>query len=149
MGGINFLKYLNKFESEVICVGVKQSIIGKELQVNVREGRLSRTKYADCLGSQVNSDEPFVIDYYGYLKRSRGFVILLGEEKEAIRNRQIKSIKTRVVFFASLKIEQIAEITSSQYLKGGFSEFKNEVLHWRNFGKKKVMEKFDASRTDK
>lgn len=143
MGSINFSKYLNKFESDVICVGVKQGIIGKELQVNVREGKLACTKFAKVLGSRVNSNEPFVIDYYGYLKRSNGFINLLVEEKEAIRNRQIKSIKARVVFFASLKIEEIAEITSSQYLKGGFPEFKNTVLHWRGFGKKKVMEKHE------
>ena len=143
MGSINFSKYLNKFASDVICVGVKQGIIGKELQVNVREGRLACTKFAKVLGLRVNSNEPFVIDYYGYLKRSNGFTKLLLEEKEAIKNRQIKSIKTRVVFFASLKIEQIAEITTSQYLKGGFSEFKNEVLHWRGFGKKEIMEKYE------
>lgn len=146
MGSINFLKYLNKFESEVICAGVRKSIIGKELQVNVRDGRLSHTKYARFLGTQINSNDVFVIDYYGYLKRSKGFVDLLEEEREAIRNRQIKSIKTRVVFFASLKIEQIAEITSSQYLKGGFSEFKNEVLYWRGFGQKKAMEKSELVR---
>ena len=143
MDSMNFLKYLNKFESEVICVGVKQSIIGKELQVNVRDGKLACTKFAKMLGVRVRSEEPFVIDYYGYLKRSNGFIDLLREEKEAIRNRQIKSMKTKVVFFASLKIEEISEITNSQYLKGGFSEFKNEVLYWRGFGKKKVVEKYE------
>jgi hypothetical protein len=148
MGSINFLKYLNKFESEVICVGVKQNIIGKDTQVNVREGKLACSKYAKSLGSRVNSEEPFVIDYYGYLKRSNGFISLLQEEKDAIQNRQIKSIKTRVVFFASLKIEEIAEITSNQYLKGGFSEFKNQILHWRGFGQKKVMEEYEYKRTD-
>lgn len=146
MGSINFLKYLNKFELEVICSGVKQNIIGKDLQVNTREGRLACTKYARFLGLRVNSDVPFVIDYYGYLKRSNGFINLLREEKEAIINRQIKSIKTRVVFFAALKIEEIAEITSSQYLKGGFSEFKDHILYWRGFGKKKIMEQHEYSR---
>ena len=148
MGGINFLKYLNKFESEVICLGVKQGIIGKSLQVNVRDGKLASSRFAKHLGSRVSTDEPLVVDYYGYLKRSDGFLKLLEEKKEAIRNRQIKSIKTKVVFFASLKIEEIAEITTSQYLKGGFSEFKNQILHWRGFGQKKAMEKHEYKRED-
>ena len=133
MGSLNFLKYRDKFESEVVCAGVSQGKIGKLMQVNVRPGRLSYTKYARHIGGVVDTDIPLVIDYYGYLKRSRGFSkYIIGEVGD-----QIKSMQTRVVFFASLKIEEIAEITSNQYLKGGFSEFKSMILHWRGFENKK------------
>ena len=137
MGSLNFLKYLNKFESEVICKGVVRKSIGKKMIVNVREGRFACTRYARQIGERVDSDVPFVLDYYGYQKRSQGFIDLIRDKKKSITNRQIKSIQTRVVFFASLKIEEIAELTSNQYLRSGFSEFKKMILHWRGFEKRK------------
>lgn len=136
MGNINFLNYLNKFE-KVIAAGVTQNIIGKTTLVNVREGKFACTKYARTLGERVNSEVPFVIDYYGYLKRSKGFIILIRDKEEAIRNRQIKCVHAKVVYFASLKIEEIAEVTASQYLRSGFSEFKKLILYWRGFEKRK------------
>ena len=137
MGNLNFLKYLNKFETELVAKGVAEGIIGKDTLVNVREGKFACTKFARHLGTRVNSDVPFVIDYYGYLKRSNGFVDLIRSKEDSIRNRQIKSIYATVVYFASLKIEEIAEITSSQYLKSWFPEFKKDILYRRNFEKRK------------
>jgi hypothetical protein len=137
MGSINFSKYLYKFETELVAKGVSEGIIGKESLVNVREGKFACTKFARHLGTRVESDVPFVIDYYGYLKRSNGFDNLIKSKEIAIRNRQIKSIYTTVVYFASLKIEEIAEITSSQYLKSWFPEFKKDILYRRNFEKRK------------
>lgn len=137
MGKLNFLNYLRQFEIEVICKGATQGVIGKVRLVNAREGKFSCTRYARFLGDQVDSDTPLVIDYYGYQKRSRGFIRLVQEEKESIRNRQVKCIQTTLVFFASLKIEEIGEITSDQYLKSGFSEFKKTILYWRGFEKRK------------
>jgi hypothetical protein len=149
MGNVNFLDYLNKFE-RVIAVGVTQNIIGKDVLVNVREGKFACSKYARCLGDRVNSEVPFVIDYYGYLKRSKGFITLIRGKEEAIRNRQIKSVQVRVVYFASLKIEEIAEVTTSQYLRSGFSEFKKTILHWRGFEKrKKTPEEQKVERTNR
>jgi hypothetical protein len=137
MGNLNFSKYLNRFETEVVCKGVTQGIIGKVMLVNVREGKFAYTRYARFLGDQINSEVPFIIDYYGYSKRSKGFIKLIEHKEDLIRNRQIKSIQTKVVFFASIKMEEVAELTSSQYLKSVFSEFKKMILHWRGFEKRK------------
>ena len=143
------MNYLNKFE-KVIEAGVTQNIIGKDTLVNVREGKFACTKYARTLGERVNSEVPFVIDYYGYLKRSKGFINLIRDKEEAIRNRQIKCVHARVVYFASLKIEEIAEVTTSQYLRSGFSEFKKRILYWRGFEKrKKVIEEQGVAETDR
>lgn len=137
MGSINFLKYMSRFEDEVICEGVKRGIIGKQMLVNVREGKFSCTKFARYMGNHLNFSTPFVLDYYGYLKRSEGFADLVREKKNQIKDRQIKCVQAKVVFFAALKIEEIAEITSDQYLRSGFSEFKKIILHWRGFEKRK------------
>jgi hypothetical protein len=150
MGKLDFLKYQKLFENEVICKGVAEGLIGKITPINVRSGRLSYTSYAKRLGAKIDSDLSFGIDYYGYLKRSKGLIDSIDLRKELIRNRQIKSIQTNVVFFASLKIETIADITSSQYLKGGFPEFKKIILHWRGFEKrKKTSRKQDAKGEDR
>ena len=141
MRSFNFAKYQSRFEEEVICKGVEKGLIGKLHQVNVRMGKFAYTKYARVVGEKINCDIPFALDYYGYLKRSTGFLDII-EDREPLR--QVKSIQTTVVFFASLKIEEIACITMDQYLRGGFSEFKKEVLYWRGFeqkGKTKTLEK--------
>jgi hypothetical protein len=133
MSNFNFKKYLQQFELEVITSGVSRETIGKTMLVNVREGRFAYTKFARLLGERVASMTPFVVDYYGYLKRSEGFINLIRSKEEAIRNRQIKSIQTTIVFFAGLKIEEIAETTNNQYLKSRFTEFKKTILYWRGF----------------
>jgi hypothetical protein len=135
MGKLNFVKYQRLFESEVISKGVTSGVIGKSALVNVRKGKLAYTKYAEYLGAIVDSETQFVIDYYGYLKWSKGFLKLIRDNEEATK--QIKSIQSTVVYFASIKIEVIAELTSNQYLRGGFSEFKKEILYWRGFENRK------------
>lgn len=135
MDTLNFKSYMQRFEEEVIHEGVKRGIVGKKMQVNVREGRFACTYFARKMGTVLQFDTPFVIDYYGYLKRSKGFREQIKKKEEQIRNRQIKSIQTVVVFFASIKIEEIAEITANTYLKSDFPEFKKAILHWRGFEK--------------
>ena len=150
MGDVNFYKYLNKFESEVVREGIIKGVIGKPLQVNVRDGKFACTKFARHMGNVIEFSEPFVLDYYGHLKRSRGFYDLIDSKKESISQRQIKSISAQVVFFAALKIEDISAITDNPYLRSKFSDFKKEVLHWRGFEKRaeKVMEEHDIGGKD-
>jgi len=137
MGSIdfNFKRYLALFEECIICQGVKRELLGKILSVNIREGKFSCSRFARIVGRVSPFSIPFVIDYYGHLKRSQGFVDVAREVVNSMRDQQIKSIDTTVVFFASLKIEEIADITGDQYLKGGFSELKKTLLQWRNFEK--------------
>lgn len=143
-----FRVQLLKFE-EVVAQGVVKEIIGKSAQVNVREGRFAKTDFARFMGSTIDSDHPFVIDYYGHLKKSRGFLSLVEGKSAQIRNRQLKSMATIVVFFASLKIEDIASITSDPTLRGTYVDFKQIILQRRGFGKKKIVEEFDVSREDR
>lgn len=146
----DFKKYLRNFESRVIYEGVKSGALGKLRLVNVREGKLSRTKFARLMGDSLDFPVPFVIDYYGYSKRSKGFNRFVEDEIKRVGDRQVKSVQTTVVFLASLKIEDLSKITSSQYLKGGFSEFKETILHWRGFekGKKKILGRQNPKRKD-
>ena len=141
----SFEEYLRKFE-EVISQGVARGLVGKSMQVNVREGRFAKTEFARFMGSIIESEVPFVIDFYGHLKRSRGFIALLDSKSSQIQNRQIKSIQTMVVFFASLKIEDISILTTDAQLRGTYSDFKQMILRRRGFGKKKIVEKYDTRR---
>jgi hypothetical protein len=85
------------------------------------------------MGKRLPYEESMVIDYYGYYKKSKGFFDYASSLSEGNNDRQVKSITSTVVHFASLKIEEIALITSNPYLVSKYVEFKKMVLEKRGF----------------
>jgi hypothetical protein len=136
MGNLRFRRYMQKFEA-AIFEGVKKGQLGVLAPINVREGRFSYTNFARFIGNHLNYSIPFVLDYYGHQKRSRGFTELCQTKVEQIRNRQLKNIQTTVVHFSALKIEDMEKITTSPYLKSGFAEFKNIILEKRGYSRER------------
>ncbi len=132
MGNIRFHKYIKQFEA-AIFEGVKKGQIGILAPINVREGSFSYTKFARFIGNHLEYNVPFVLDYYGYQKRSKRFIEVCQIKIEQIQKRQLKNIQTTVVHFSALTIEDMERITTSPYLKGGFAEFKNIILEKRGF----------------
>ena len=126
------LEYLKKFE-QMISVGVRNKTFEKSGLVSVRGSKLGKTRFGIILGFTIDSDMEFVIDYYGYFKRSRGFASQIKILKRDAPNRQIKAIETITVHFASIRVEQIAHLSPA--MLAAFPEFKRFILEKRGFKK--------------
>lgn len=124
------LDYLKKFE-QMLAQGVKDNIFTKSELVSVRGSRLGKTRFGILMGFIIDSDIDFVIDYYGFFKRSKGFARRIKEYQQSNKKRQIKAIETIVVHFPSLRIEHIAKLDPS--LVEDFPKFKAFLLTKRGF----------------
>jgi hypothetical protein len=131
MGSPNgFYGYLERFEKNIIIAGAQAGVLGKVEMVPVRPGKLSARPFGRLLGRYVKSDFPAVVDYYGYMKATLGFMTLV-EKMTKIDNSQVKSLDMIVVHFASIRIEKVAALDKS--LVSDFPWFKSELLRSRGF----------------
>ena len=136
MSSINFNKYLERFEA-MVGIGVVAEVIGREMPVSVREGKLYYSRFARFLGTTIDHHAPFAIDYYGYFKKSSGLRKYFIEVQEDMVDQQIKHINTTIVKFNSIRVEDIKALTDDQYLLWGFIEFKDVLLEKRGLGNKR------------
>lgn len=128
---MDFYKYLNKFETDAVAVGVQMGLLGKEDSVSVRNGKLSAKSFGRVMGPVLNTDDILVIDYYGFQKKSRGFFTRVEALQRHFSDKQIKNIRAPVVHFGAIKIETLAKITSDIELLGGFPMFKEQIINMR------------------
>lgn len=133
MTSINFNRYLNRFES-TIGQEVILKELGREMPISVREGKLYYSRFANFMGRTIESETPFVIDYYGYFKKSSGFKKYLCEVQTENFGQQLKMVDTTVVIFNSIKLEEIRALCYDQYLLWGFVDFKETILNRRGLG---------------
>lgn len=133
MASINFVKYLRKFENEIILEGVKQGTIGANRLITCRPVPFDSSRFAREMGRYLPFEEPIVLDYYGYYKKSKGFIEALKLVSNGSAERQVKSITCMTVHFASLKIEEISQITTNSHLLSRYVDFKKMVLSKRGF----------------
>ena len=136
MPKIHFTRYLARFES-MVGKGVEQGLLGRVMPVNVHEGKLHYTRYARFMGNCVEHEIPFAIDYYGYYKKSYGFIRYLQEVQEELVGKQIKTLDAILVIFNSIRVEDIQALSEDEYLLWGFTEFKNIILDRRGLGNKR------------
>jgi hypothetical protein len=123
----DFLEYLNQFEVGVVICGFELDMFTKHTLVPVRPCRLAFEHFGRLLGRTFDYAFPLVIDYYGMIKKSSGFM----EKIMDIGKYQVKMLQAPVVFFASIRIEDVAEIAPA--LVSGFPAFKNRLLAERGF----------------
>jgi len=122
-----FRAYLHDFEEQVIIKGVEDGIFGKQMMISARRGKLDSTKFGQLLGSQFEYTESIVIDYYGLLKKSTGFVAKLNSVEEI----EAKAAKAMIVHFASVKDAHIVKLAPDLIV--GFPPFKEYLIKVRNF----------------
>ena len=129
--------YLKLFESEVLIPGIKIGNFSRKELIPVRRGRLSNTRYGRTVGILFESEIPFVIDYYGHLKRSSGFQSAVSQIRKngSTEGRQIKRIESLIVHFASIKLDQINRLTKNPEILINYSTFKDSLLKLRGFRK--------------
>jgi hypothetical protein len=125
--------YSELLEKRVIERGIADGIFSKEELVSARPGRLAKTRFGRSLGQKCSSDLEFVVDYYGYLKKSDGLLKSISKLQSEMIGKQVKMVSTIVVHFASLKIEEVARISQSPRVVAGFPLFKNELLEMKGF----------------
>jgi hypothetical protein len=126
----SFEKYKTLFE-EAVAEGVYKGLLGSVKSVPVSPGKLSRRTIGTVLGEIIEVDTALVIDYYGYMKKSKGFNDLVGEVIESLSGRQVKMIEAPVVHFNAVRLEVLAKIAPD--LVSGFGDFKKAVLDAREF----------------
>ena len=66
---IHFTRYLARFE-EMVSKGVESRVLGRDMPVSLREGKLHCSKFAKFMGGSLEDKTPFAIDYDGYFKKS-------------------------------------------------------------------------------
>jgi hypothetical protein len=97
---------------------------------------LARTRFGSAVGTPIETEMNVVIDYYGYFKKSRGFISLANKQPES------KYIPTKIVFFQAVKVEDIVKISSDSSLIVKFTKIKDELLLRRGFKKRKRKSRF-------
>lgn len=127
----DFAEYLARFEKEVCETGSRTGLVGRVENVSITACRLEKTKFGDHLGKRIESDVPFAINYYGYIKKSHGFFVFVDGLGKCVKGQQIKSIQVPVVNFASIKLEKMCKLAPA--LLVGFANFKKEILDTRGF----------------
>lgn len=125
-----FQEKLLEFEKTVMIplVGLK----GKTLFVSTRAGKLYK-EYRNIFKSIVDSDEEFAIDYYGYIKKSKGLLQSIDMQSLDSPGVQIAAVKTKVIYFASLRIEDVLNV--SPEMVALFPVIKKQILKYRGFKK--------------
>jgi len=135
MGHINFKKYLSRFEKSIVVKGFTIGVLGTSQFVSVKNSPINSSTFAYKMGKLLNCEEVLALDYYGYFKKSKGFYLKVKKEREQLGGRQLKMVKSAVIHFNSIKMEDLLKITEDSYLLSNFAEFKCKVLKKRGFTK--------------
>lgn len=122
-----FRNYLCKFEEQVIIKGLEEGAFGKTMMISAKRGRLDSTKFGQLIGTQFEYSNPLVIDYYGLIKKSTGFV----KKLNSIEDLEIKAAQALTVHFASIKDAHIVKLAPDLIV--GFPPFKEYLIRVRNF----------------
>jgi len=123
---MDFKKYLLQFEAQIIVVGVCRNVFGRSEVIPARRGKLAATSFGKIIGLEFPAKSPIAIDYYGHMKKSTGFFEMIAEV-----DTQVRMIECSVVHFASIKLDDIVEL--SPELISDFPVFKREMLRLRGF----------------
>jgi hypothetical protein len=125
----DYEQVLQRYE-HCVTNAVQRGLIGKTERVTLKPNALAATSFGDILGRYIDTEIPFIIDYYGYLKRSIG-------QEHVIMHLMSKSptprfIETTVVHFASLRMNDIVAICPGDFLSC-YASFKQFLIANRNF----------------
>lgn len=132
MSDYKFNIFKDVFE-KMLEKGVINGVFVKMGEVPVSVGKLGFMFFGNKLGAEIDSAIPFAVDYYGYVKKTKGLIKQIVEEQKKLKSPyQLRVIKdTNFIHFSAIKIEQIAKLEIS--LLPGFLMFKKEMLDARGF----------------
>ena len=128
---MDFQNILNRFEKEIIVKAVlsEDKAFTKICSVSTKDSKL--IDFGLMIGLVIDTDLILTIDYYGYLKKAKGFIDKLNKSDE-----KLKTIDSFLVHFASIKMEDIISVTNDIDLIANFPKLKTEILIKRGFKKR-------------
>lgn len=127
----DFKKLIEDFEKNIIVGGILDKRFIKKSNVSTKKNKLLRHDFGKVIGEVVDTRIILAIDYYGYIKKSIGFL----NKFESINPRP-KEIRSYLVYFASIRMEDIVARTNDIKVMLDFPRLKNEILILRGFRKK-------------
>jgi len=127
-----FVQLIEDFEENIIVGGILKKRFSKKKILPTKDCKLANDTFGKCLGKTIKTDLVLVIDYYGYFKRSEGF---LKKMKENGRPYPTK-LKTSIVHFASVTMEDVSAMTDDVAVMLDFPRLKIEILILRGFRKR-------------
>lgn len=131
MDKIGASNYMNELEQSVMIVGWKEKIFKERKPeiVPLRKKKLHLTPFSNFVGEKFIFDEVLIFNYYGLFKFSSEAINIINESRIAFPN--IRTMKSNVIYFNSIKIEHIKELAPE--LLQDFPDFKQFLVGLRNF----------------
>ena len=122
-------EYINKLEEKVIVAGFNNNVFGKRKKeiVPLRSGKLASTTFADFVGGSFNHNSLLAINYYGLYKLSNNIIDTVNKAENIFS--EIRSIKSPVIHFNSIKMEQVFLLAPE--LGEEFLDFKKHLVRLR------------------
>lgn len=122
--------YLGRLEKEVILKGYRQGLFVKEASkvVPLRPGKLAETPFGQFVGKVFDFDDLLAINYYGLYKLSSGIIAKVESVSQLFND--IRSIMAPVVYFNSIKIEHVQQLTDKG-MQLDFPIFKKDLVKLR------------------
>lgn len=125
-------EFMIRLEREILAPGVAKGVFTSRAWAPVKKQRLHSSDFGKLIGSTaLDFPEILVVDYYGLIKRSAGFI----SKVEDLRSDGVeaKSMFVPIAYFAGIKMEHLAR--SAPDLIPFFSEFKKTLVELRAFKK--------------
>lgn len=126
---IEMKNYMRRLENEVLIPGITDGFFGTRIKIPARQQKLSETLFGAFIGPDFSHSGVIVVDYYGLIKRSFGF--LKEVERLAKEGVEVKSIVAPVAYFAGIKIEYLA--SKAPDMVDLFPTFKAYLVSLRGF----------------
>jgi len=124
----HFRKLVDDFEKNIIVGGVLDKRFTKKADVSTKRNKLLSHDFGKIIGDVVDTKLVLAIDYYGYIKKSEGFLNKLNS-----MNPKPKGMRSYLIYFASIKMEDVVARTNDVRVMLDFPRLKNEILILRGF----------------
>lgn len=128
---VEFRKLIDDFERNIIVGGIIDKRFTKKSLVSTKRGKLSKQEFGKTIGDVIKTKIVLAIDYYGHIKRSEGFL-----NKMNSMDVLPTEMRSYLVYFASIKMEDIVARTNDVGVMIQFPKLKNEILTLRGFVKR-------------
>ena len=122
---------MRQIERKIVSPLVDSGV--KTRSVSTRPGKLYTTDFGRSLGLLINSEDVFAVDYYGFYRKTIGFVLKSRRIADKEKQNHV-TMEVPVVSFASIRVEDV--LAHAPDLITIFPQFKFELLRLRGFKNK-------------
>lgn len=127
-----FSDYMEKFEQKVMIPCISEGLFKQKMMVSTRIPKLRGTAFGEFVGPVFKYDGILTFNYYGLTKVSTGFEAMV--QTSTNKGLAIKAIESSVVYFAAIKMKNIADLAPELVVQ--FVDFKDYLVSLRDFPSK-------------